>query len=319
MKTYDETFNSVISKRDAYVKKKQHRNKTVKKVSGVCVCVFAAVLTAAVLINHFEIDLNPVSMGEPEMGDYSGTPAFGSPTEESVTEPAFETHIIESDSCYAGEQTTAPPVGHTAVPDGGIVEQYSSGYSPENDFSNPNCAAPSSSQPGETRNWTRVEKAITGEPLSDEEAAIYFSENMQSLISSLSSSGVETDNIVISEKGYCHVNVSASDPLEIKVNFRDYLVYNGSSLVAIVTLYKENGEIFSTPSFGAPWFSTYNDFLQAHKGQNLVYIYCGMGEYIITIENQIFSPLGIEIMPEFCTDYFDYYSVFNEGWNVYVP
>lgn len=138
---------------------------------------------------------------------------------------------------------------------------------------------------------------ITGEAITDAEAQAYFSENQSSIIGILSSTGASSNSIKISDKGYCHINYNGEEgkSFEVRQNYRDYLVYNGNKLVAIITLYKENGKIFNTPSFGAKWFGDYNTYLQAHKGQKLVYVYAGWQEIIIAPDNTYFNPLGHDV------------------------
>lgn len=138
---------------------------------------------------------------------------------------------------------------------------------------------------------------ITGEAITDAEAQTYFSENQSSIIGILSSNGLSSNSIKISDKGYCHINYNGEEgkSFEVRQNYRDYLVYNGNKLVAIITLYKEDGKIFNTPSFGTKWFGDYNTYLQAHKGQKLVYVYAGWQEIIIAPDNTYFNPLGHDV------------------------
>lgn len=178
--------------------------------------------------------------------------------------------------------TAAPPPDRTAVssaarPDGGNYGGESGGM----DVRIPALPA----------NREIVE---VGEQISDEEAAAYFAQNLGSLASSLSASGVEADSLRVSTKGYSHVCYSGveGERLEARLNFRDYLVYNGEKLVSIVTLYKEDGKLYSTPAFGAPWFDAYDAFLRDRRGQALVYVYAGFAEIILTPDGQICSPLG---------------------------
>lgn len=138
---------------------------------------------------------------------------------------------------------------------------------------------------------------VNGEKLTDAEGAKYLEENKGSLVSSLSQSGVTADNIKICEKGYGHVSYDGStmDYLNYNQNFRDYLVYNGNDIIAIVTLWKENGKIYSSPAFGAPWFKNYASFLRAHKGQSLLYVYAGYAEIIITPDGKAYNPQGLDV------------------------
>lgn len=137
----------------------------------------------------------------------------------------------------------------------------------------------------------------TGEKITDAEAKAYFEENKQSIVNSLSASGVSTDNIRIEEKGYSHVSYDGAEgkPLELRQNFRDYLIYNGDELVSIYTLTKEDGKLYGSPAFGGPWFPDYNNYLKAHRGQKLLYVYAGFMEIIIAPDNTYINPIGTDI------------------------
>ena len=137
----------------------------------------------------------------------------------------------------------------------------------------------------------------TGEAITDAEAAAYFRENTW-LQSALGSSGVDADGIRFASHGYCHVSYDGTEgkPLEVRRNFRDYLVWNGKGdLIAIVTLTKENGALSDTPAFGGPWFSDYNAFLKAHKGEALVFVYAGWMELVLTPDGGVYNPQGTDV------------------------
>ena len=83
---------------------------------------------------------------------------------------------------------------------------------------------------------------------------------------------------------------------EIRQNYRDYLVYIGEEeeLAAIITLFKENGELYDTPMFGAAWFEGYGEYLKEHKGEKLIYVYASWYEIIIAPDNTYFNPMGVD-------------------------
>lgn len=141
---------------------------------------------------------------------------------------------------------------------------------------------------------------ITGEKITDSEAKAYFAENTW-IVSALSSSGVPTDNLKFSDKGYCHVSYDGTEgkQLEVRQNFRDYLVYNNGKLVAIVTLTKDNGKLSATPAFGGPHFDDYNAFLQKHKGEKLLFVYAGWMEIVITPDGRCINPQGYDISKDY--------------------
>ena len=135
--------------------------------------------------------------------------------------------------------------------------------------------------------------AVTGEEITDEEAKRYFDGNGNSILNSLQESGVE-GSLRTSEKGYCHVSYdgTASKSLELRQNYRDYHVYGGERLVGIITLYKENGVIYNTVSFGAPWFDDFGTYLKEHEGEEIVFVYASFFEIIIAPDNSFINPMG---------------------------
>ena len=141
---------------------------------------------------------------------------------------------------------------------------------------------------------------VVGEKITDAEAKAYLRENTW-IASALSASGVPADNITYSETGYCHVSYDGTEgkQLELRQNFRDYLAYSGGKLIAIITVTKENGQLSATPAFGGPWFSEYDAFLNAHKGEELLYVYAGFMEIIITPDNQYVNPQGTDVSAYF--------------------
>lgn len=167
---------------------------------------------------------------------------------------------------------------------------------------------------------TDHEIALTGEVITDEEAQAYFAENGGGIISALASSGVSTEAVRISDEGYSHISYDGTEgkSFELKQNYRDYLVFNGDEIIAIITLYKENGEIFNTPSFGAKWFEGYGDYLEEHAGEELAYVYAGWFEIIIAPDNTYYNPMGLDVSP-YLGGVDEPYELFYHEGAVYVP
>lgn len=80
----------------------------------------------------------------------------------------------------------------------------------------------------------------------------------------------------------------------------------------------ESGKIFDSPAFGAPWFDEYNNFLCRHKNEKLLYVYAGSVEIVITPENEILNPLGLDAERYFEGVENPYERFYNEN-AVYVP
>lgn len=161
-----------------------------------------------------------------------------------------------------------------------------------------------------------LQYTYTGEAITDEEAAAYFKENTW-LQSALALSGENTDGLHYAEHGYCHVSYDGGT-LEVRQNFRDYLVWNGKGdLIAIVTLTKENGALSATPAFGGPWFGDYNAFLQQHKGEALVFVYAGWMELVLTQDGSIYNPQGTDVREYIGLE--KLYEIFRDGAAAYTP
>lgn len=155
--------------------------------------------------------------------------------------------------------------------------------------------------------------------LESEEAYTYLMEKYDEIKYSLISSGVDAQNMVISPNGYSHFRTEDNT---VPVNWRDFLVYNDGELIAILTVSKgeipgETGPHYNV-AFGGPWFKQYNDFLMAHKGEKLVYLYIGTTEAVITPDNKIYRTGDLSEVEDLKAD-FDYYSFFDQKANTYTP
>ena len=289
MKNYNEIADSVLSRRDEYEKEQSAKRKKIIRISSFASCF----IVIAVL---------GVGIWQGGWLDFSSLPTSDSPAQEGndieiTTKPTTTQEYVQN-------QTTAPTEAPTTelsttgqYTDGGNVGGWFIPALPDN-----------------------KEISITGEAITDEEAMEYFRNNQNGIIGSLSSSGVASDSVRISETGYCHINYNGEEgkSFEIRQNYRDYLVYNGDNLIAIITLYKENGELFNTPSFGARWFDDYNNYLKSHKNERLVYIYAGWLEIIIAPDNTYFNPMGYDVS-QYLEGIEKPYEVFYHEKAIYIP
>ena len=310
MRTNDEIFNLVISRRDGHKAEKSRRTKQISAVgaAAVFVCIALAVTLSRTLpgsskqggtdapVSHGgELSESVVSTDEnaiiPESKSENGAPEEAQnqnknqknektfPSSETARGPA----PAKLPASTAAEETTT----RESVRPESVTEQKENGYSSGTGSPMiPVIPAQAGAKPGIN---------ITGEKITDSEAKAYFDGNKASISSALTASGVPADGMRISEAGYSHVSYDGTEgkQLELRQNFRDYLVYNGDGdLIAIITLYKENGKLYNTPAFGAPWFPAYNAYLNAHKGQQLLYVYAGPWELIIAPDGTCSSPSG---------------------------
>lgn len=272
MKSYNEIAQSVLSRRDEFEEKQRIRRKKIMRITTVSGCFIVAILAVAVGIQ---------SRGTEQPGIISTNP-----TSEylETTETVKQTENPTENTTIAAQSTTPTT---TEAPTTVQPTSQSIGVDTGNLWMIPALPFDRSFE-------------VTGEKITDEEAKAYFDEHRESIIGSLSASGVPVDNtdVRIADRGYCHVYYDGAEgkSFEIRQNYRDYLVYVGEEdeLAAIITLFKENGELYDTPMFGAAWFEGYGDYLKEHKGEKLVYVYANIYEIIIAPDNTYFNPMGID-------------------------
>lgn len=270
MKNYNEIAESVLSRRDEYERAQSIKRKNITRLAGIASAfVLVAVLATGILKGGW-LGLNSLTSKGDKTGDIPGN------VKEQSTSEIMVENIPKEQTSNGTDQLQSENDLETE-PDGGIYG---------GDMGRGFWFIPALPQNREIR--------VVGEVLTDEQAQEYFKANKETIFSSLSQSGVTITSPKISEKGYSHVSYDGTqgETFVVRQNFRDYLVYDGDKLVAIITLVKENGVIYSTPSFGAKWFEYYNAFLQKHKGEKLVYVYAKNFEIIIAPDNICYSPMG---------------------------
>jgi len=304
MKNYKEIADSVLSRRDKYEKARKEKRKKTVLLTVITSCVLLAVISTVGIMKYGWIDNNLKIENSSSMKNEK-TEAVKNYAEEdkSVTTTKKQT-TEQKDKTTTEKKQETEQKSEIEIDGGG----YESGGHPNGNGS----FIPILPFDREIK--------ITGEAITDSEAKKYFEANKERLVANLSGSGVPSDSIKISENGYCHINYDGKEgeSFELRQNFRDYLVYNGDALVAIITLYKENGEIFSTPSLGAKWFKDYSSYLRAHKGEKLVYVYAGWIEIIISPDNSYYNPMGIDVS-EYLNGVEKPYEMFYNELAVYVP
>jgi len=306
MKTDNEMTRAILDEVKAR-KLKRKRRMTI----GVSVLTLALLLTGAVTAQQLGL-FPPRAKGEPDIGTTAAT--AGQPETSAMTTgqasavPQTQTTVVGTQTATTNgldpqitttaNCTTTPQSTTQTPPD--VTEITTQGYS----VAQPPKEESGGDNYGGNIGGVRIpalpaDRTIryTGEAITDEEAAAYFRENTW-LQSALGSSGVDADGIRFASHGYCHVSYDGTEgkPLEVRQNFRDYLVWNGKGdLIAIVTLTKENGALSDTPAFGGPWFGDYNAFLKAHKGEALVFVYAGWMELVLTPDGGVFNPQGTDV------------------------
>lgn len=161
----------------------------------------------------------------------------------------------------------------------------------------------------------------TGEDciLTVEEANAFMNERLPAYREELKASGLVFHDLRFAPDGYSHVRTGDSGN-ELIMNARDFLLYDGDELVAIVNVIKEPDRISGGVAFGGPWYSEYQAFLEAHKGEALVYLYVGDVDAILTPDGQIFTATGTEISDSIVQEeQARYYEFFRFAENTYTP
>lgn len=161
----------------------------------------------------------------------------------------------------------------------------------------------------------------TGEDciLTVEEANAFMNERLPAYREELKASGLVFDNLHFAPNGYSHVRTGDSGN-ELILNARDFLLYDGDELVAEVTVIKEPDGISGGVAWGGPWYSEYQAFLEAHKGEALVCLYVGDVDAILTPDGQIFTLTGTDISDSIVQEEQPrYYDFFRFEENTYTP
>ena len=306
MKDYKQMSESVLQRVHEYEEQNESTHARVRSVGKVSAIVLPVLALAAVGIfalsggfggNGIGTGSSDTVGGNDHIGQYGSNNSDAGDTSEKRSESSSE---AESSS-QAAVTTTSNAVSKT-------TESKSRGeIDPNERFGGQSMIA---AIPKNNRTQ------VTGEKITDEEARDYFNKNTASLQSSLTASGVELAEIyyeanydgtqvicakdsLLIRKGYCHVsydgNTDESKPgLTVKQNFMDFHVYNADRLVAIVTLVKENGLIYATPAFGAPWFDSFDKALKKYAGQKVLFLYAGAMAYAIAPDGKVIHPQGYE-------------------------
>ena len=339
MKTYEETYMAVLRRRSEAENERKKRNRALKRALLPAACCLLLIMAGIGLwrggvFTRPAPTLPPNGTETPAHADKNTAPEIVPETE---ADPPGDPTAAENAGPQSEPQSgTAPAPGEPSVVVGTTapapVEPSlvagTTAPAPEGPLQPDDGSYGGDTAEGGAKKYFCVpilpknrEIVTAGEAITEEEAAAYFAEHKTSLASALAASGVAADDLRVSPRGYGHVGYTGAEGerLTVRQNFRDYLVYNGDTLVAIVTLVKENGQIYGTPSFGAAWFADYGDFLNGHRGEELVYVYAGSAEIILTPDGGMYSTLS-GIVPEiYLEGVADPYRLFYHPGDVYVP
>lgn len=346
MKSYEKMVNDLYERRENYLAERKAKNKitvrTIGTVLSVCLVAFAGVGVFG--LGWFKAkDGTVVPPDVPSMSDNAETDALTACTEKTNT---AESGVPAGDDEYSSGLGGPDAIGYLDI--SGVKYVQIGTRSKAEEYTKKDLLGKASDFPGfykelaakdgidgEVYSVIESEKTVlvylsnggmvvlsserangvSDEKITEEEARRYLEENSASLIASLSANGVTSNDIKIADRGYSHVNYGDN---AVNRCFRDYLVYGGDRLIAILTLVKDNGAISATPMFGAPWFDNYDAFLKAHAGEKLLYLYAEFVEIVIAPDNTCTNPMGLDVSEYFKGIDNPYDWFYNEG-AVYIP
>lgn len=267
MKNCDEIAENVLNRKKEYEKQKSIRRKNLIKISSFAVCVLLAGFIGFAIKNN----KSDLIKSENVLGKAPNS-AASSENQVSLTMNSNQTDEAISEK---GEIITEK------FADGG---NYAEGFAPPGHYF---CIP--------IVPFDRSFK-LTGEVITEEEAQKYLSENKRRIAASLGADNVSVDSIRFSD-GFRYVSYTGREGESFTINQGniDYLVYNGDKLIAILTLMKVNGELSDSTAYGARWFERYNNFLQSHKGEELVNVWALNCHIIVAPDNTCFNPMGADV------------------------
>lgn len=153
---------------------------------------------------------------------------------------------------------------------------------------------------------------------SNEEGYAYLESVSDGIQNDLKAMGVNADNFRIMKSGYSHLRTGDAGN-SIAVNWKDYIACKGDEVIAIITVAKDENGFHHYPAWGSPSFADYGKFLAEHKGEELVYIWAGDVDAILTPDHQIFS-FGADLSAAINeSEVGQYYTFFKMEQNTYVP
>ena len=300
MKSSEEMINDIYREGDRRIAANKKRNKKITAaVSCAAVLALAFGIWRGTAIMRTNNELLNKSQSYSQTAEKQGENAANNEMPENTQPP--QTDFIENTQM---PENTEPPAEVSDGQSGGDT------YGGDNVGSTGGCFIPLLPFEG---------FEVTGEEITDSEAQQYFSERREHFANSLASSGVNADNLRFAENGYCHASYNGAVKGEVRRNFRDYIIYNGEEIAAIVTLVKENGVITDSIAFGAPWFAEYNAKLNEHRGEELVFVYASWAEIVIAPDGSYFSPLGTDVYAFFDGNGAAAYEKCKFAENVYIP
>ncbi|MBR6044092.1 MAG: hypothetical protein IKP47_00505 [Ruminococcus sp.] len=331
MKTTDEMLNSLYERREQYYAKQKEKRTKALRVTAACA---GAAAVAGFAVWQF-------GSGSSQVKTDDGSSVAGIAAETSGIEKKNAPAALSADSA-AGTTTTTAAV--TSSPE--ITEQTtttavtSSPDSTETTTTASEKASDIATIPAPVPDDSsyamgggeyffipcapiKDEVELTGEAITEAEAKAYFDANSRRIAQNLGVAGVD-----IAGKGWSYLGYRGDleKGYEVRQDIVNYPVYSGGSFAGLVTLTKLNGvlsDTVSVPSEGS-WPERLGRFLEAHKGEELVFVCPGFNETVIAPDGSMESMInGNEYFKSYAEYAFegieDPYARFYHTEAVYVP
>lgn len=153
--------------------------------------------------------------------------------------------------------------------------------------------------------------------LTNEEAYQHLENRKAGIIEELNASGVEVKDLTFTKQGYSHIRTGDKGNT-LACDWRNFLGFNEDGrLVVILDVNKDSSGIHDFIAFGGPWFPEYEKFLKEHAGEELVYLYVGDVEAVVTPDNTVVTLLRTNISA--CLEEGkDYYNYFKRPENTFI-
>ena len=192
------------------------------------------------------------------------------------------------------------------------------GETPDTTIVTPPDSAGCGGTPSAVPSGLPIVRTGTEHAVDDAAGRAHLVEMLPGLRATLAASGVPTASLTVSAHGYSHLKVTETEAV-LAVDFRDYLLWDGDALAAIVTVTGEADGMHVYLAFGGAAFADYAALLHRYAGQELAMLYLGELEAVLTPDGTLLSLPGEDLTARIeALDEADR-AALRQPENVYVP
>ena len=314
MKTHEEMLESVLRRRDEYEIKKYKRNKAlISATAGVC--------SLAIVI--FGVTLYSRSNAPGKSQETAPAMNMADALSDGIHETLIDDVIIETNTSESNntegekatqaimiEETTSVITATTKPVKTNTANTETATAKPE---SADEIKAEAGDRDAALPYISGVNIALKGETITDAELKAYIKKNAEYMVASVAFD-LGKGEYRVCTKGYRPLTVSTKDGLFINTGFVDCPITKDGKIVAVVTVYKDNGVLYDSVAYGGRGFATIQRAFDENPDEDLVFIYVNeVPEVIITKENKMyFIPSAIGFNKKY-----DYYTLYKAEANTF--